>query len=90
MAAESSTLQGILSQQRPPLAGVHLVPSSLLGLLFNHVAPGGPQSLGQRRTDPRETSDGDGRMEAMDGSVVTGQSGGGEDLHKEEDDSFFI
>lgn len=48
-------LQAVLPQQRPPLAGVQLVTSSLLRLLFDHVAPGGPQGRSQSRTDPGET-----------------------------------
>lgn len=79
----SPTLQGVLSQQRPPLARVQLVASSSGRLLFDHVAPGGPESLDQSRTDPGEPGDVDRRAETTDGAKVGGQSGWREDLQTE-------
>ncbi len=82
-SAGSFTLQCVFSQQRPPLVRVQLVSSPLLGLLFDHVAPGGPQSLGQSRTDPGETGNVDGGKETMNRTEVAGQSWRREDLQTE-------
>lgn len=55
--------------------------SALLRLLFDHVAPGGPQSFCQRGTDPGQGREGwSGGTEPMDGAVITGQRWRGEDL----------
>lgn len=52
-------------------------------LIFDHVAPGGPESLGQSGTDPREPGDFNRRAETMNRAIVGGQSGGREDLQTE-------
>lgn len=49
-----STFQDFFSQQCSPLSRVQLVTSPLLGLLFDHVAPGSPEGLGQPWTDSRK------------------------------------
>lgn len=55
----------------------------MLGLFFNHVSSGGPQGLGQCRTDLRKMRDVDRWTEPMDRTIVAGQRGRREDLETE-------
>lgn len=57
--------------------------SSLLWLFFDHVTPGGLQSLSERRTDSRQSGDDDLWTEIMDRAVISGQNGRREDLQEE-------
>ncbi|PWA22161.1 hypothetical protein CCH79_00020383 [Gambusia affinis] len=77
------TLQGVLTQQRPPLARVQLVAAALLRLLLHHVTPGAPEGLGQRRADPTQPGHVHWRTEEMDGTVVSGEVWWREDLRRE-------
>lgn len=80
----SVTLQGVFSKHVPPLARVQLVASSaLLRLRLDHVAPGGPESLGQGWTGSRETQDVHRRPETADWAEVFRQDGWRKDLEKD-------